>query len=396
MMRLGAPELVEREGEACVQASLHTSEGSQTLWFAVPAEHAGHLLIDRADGFLVATLLLAMSRGQAIESVAPVSARLAFNLVHHYQPLLTTLMPQLRPVPIHAPLTAARGQPSGVGSGFSAGVDSFSVMHDHFVAAVPEGFRLTHLLFNNVGSHGTRDPRRARSLFRSRHALVGGWPAETGLPFIPVDSNLAELLPLDFEQTHTTRNLAVALTLQPLLGRFYYASTFHYRDLHVGPTFDAAFADPVAVPLLSTETLDMVAAGSQHSRVTKTSQVTAVPGASRYLNVCATETADGRNCSTCRKCCRTLFTLELLGQLDQFAEVFRLDAWRHVRHRYICTELLSGGAKRPLTNELLDYANCSGHRFTVRQKLTAAGLRMVPRPIYRLGRSLRRRFTGVR
>ena len=352
--------------------------------------------MDRADGFLVAQLLLAMQLGEPVEVEAPMSARLHYNLVHHYQPLVRELMPALKLVPIHAPLVSEplAAPPTSVGTGFSAGIDSFSVIHDHFVKPVAEGFRLTHLTFNNVGSHGTRDHQRARHLFRRRYEQVRGYPESLGLPFIAIDSNLGEALPLDFEQTHTTRNLAVALMLQPLFRRFYYASTFRYRDVAVRPTFDSAFADALAVPLLSTESLDLVSVGGQHTRVEKTQAVADLPGASRWLNVCATESQDGRNCSTCRKCCRTLFTLELLGRLDEFAGAFDLDRWRRVRNSYISAKVLGKGPIRPLSREILEQVEASGFRYTAWQRIAAWLLRPVPRPLYRLGRSIRRRWFG--
>jgi hypothetical protein len=395
-MRISTPRLCEADGMVRAEARISSGAGEQLLWFGVAPEHAGLLAVDRADGFLVAQLLLAMRLGEPVELNAPLSGRLYYNLVHHYQPLMQELMPELRPVAIHAPLAseAPREPPTGVGTGFSAGIDSFAVIHDHLAQPVPEGFRLTHLTFNNVGSHGTRDHERARRLFRRRYDQVRGYPDSVGLPFIAIDSNLGEALPLDFEQTHTTRNLAVALVLQPLFHRYYYASTFHYRDIAVEPTFDSAFADALAVPLLSTESLDLVSAGGQHTRVEKTRLVAGLPGASRWLNVCATESLDGRNCSTCLKCCRTLFTLELLGRLDEFAVSFDLDRWRQVRNRYISTKLLGRGPVRPLSREIHELVRETGFRYSPWQRVASWLLSPVPRPLYRLGRSIRRRWFG--
>lgn len=395
-MRIGAPVLREADGLVRAEARVRSGAGEHLLWFGVAPAHAEMLAVDRADGFLVAQLLLAMQLGEPVEVDAPVSARLHYNLVHHYQPLVRELMPALKVVPIHAPLhdEPPALAPAGVGTGFSAGIDSFAVIHDHLAQPVPEGFRLTHLTFNNVGSHGTRDHDRARQLFRRRYEQVRGYPDSVGLPFIAIDSNLGEALPLDFEQTHTTRNLAVALVLQPLFRRFYYASTFRYRDIAVRPTFDSAFADALAVPLLSTGSLDLVSSGGQYTRVEKTRLAADLPGAGRWLNVCATESRDGRNCSTCLKCCRTLFTLELLGRLDEFGEAFDLGRWRRVRNRYISTKVLGKGPVRPLSREIHELVRETGFRYSAWQRAAAWLLRPVPRPVYRLGRSIRRRWFG--
>lgn len=397
-MHIGVPELEESDGLVRIAVGISSAEGDARLWFGVAPAHAGALMRDRADGFVVAMLLRAMQLGEHLRVAAPLCARLHYNLVHHYQPLMCVLLPGLRPVRIDAelvdvaPLSGAA--PGAVGTGFSAGIDSFTVVHDHFINPMPAGFRLTHFTFNNVGSHGVRDPARARHLFHQRHAAVRGYPERIGLPLIAVDSNLAELLPMDFEQTHTTRNLAVALVLQGLLSRYYYASTFRYRDLRIAPSYDSALADPVAVPLLSTGSLDMVASGSQYTRIEKTRRVAEVPGIEHWLNICATESLDGRNCARCPKCCRTLYTLELLGLLDRFAGVFDMDRWRRERNRYVVTQLLARSGHLPLTVEVLEYVRQHGHRYTLYQRLMALLLRPVPRPLYRLGRSLRRRLTG--
>lgn len=395
-MHIGAPGLREADGLVRAEVRVRSGAGERLLWFGVAPEHAGLMSVDRADGFVVAQLLLAMQLGEPVEVETPVSTRLYYNLMNHYQPLARELMPALRIVPIHAPLASEplAVPPTGVGTGFSAGIDSFAVIHDHLVQPVPEGFRLTHLTFNNVGSHGIRDHERARQLFRRRYEQVRGYPDSIGLPFIAIDSNLGEALPLDFEQTHTTRNLAVALVLQPLFRRFYYASTFRYRDMAVEPTFDSAFADALAVPLLSTESLDLVSTGGQYSRVEKTRLIADLPDARRWLNVCATESLDGRNCSTCRKCCRTLFTLELLGRLEEFSGVFDLDRWQRVRNRYISAKVLGKGPVRPLSREILELVEESGFRYSAWQRIAAWLLRVVPRPLYRLGRSIRRRWFG--
>lgn len=395
-MRIGAPALAEADGLVRISATVSSAGGEERLWFGVAPEYAGALCCERADGFAVALLLRAMQLGEDLQLAAPLCTRLHHNLLHYYQPLMCVLYPGLRPVRIDADLVEvgpAAGV-TGVGSGFSAGIDSFTVIRDYFMEPAPAGWRLTHLTFHNVGSHGVRDHARARELFWRRHANTRGYPESIGLPFVAVDSNLAELLPMDFEQTHTTRNLAVALVLQGLLSRFYYASTFHYRDLSFTPTFDSARADPVAVPLLSSGSLTMVSTGSQYSRVEKTRLVATLPQVPRWLNICSTETRDGRNCSRCLKCCRTLYTLEMLGLIGQFAAVFDLDRWERERNRFIVTQLLGSRNRRPLTAEILTYAREHGLRFTAWQQFMALLLRPVPRPLYRLGRSLNRRLAG--
>jgi hypothetical protein len=310
--------------------------------------------------------------------------------------IVSTMLPRLRPVRIRAEheLADESPRPAGVGTGFSAGVDSFALLRDHWVDEQRPGYRVTHLLFNNVGSHGDRDFAAARRLFEQRYEAVSGYAESIGLPFLRVDSNLSDLLRMNFQKTHTPRNFSVVLLFQRLFGRYYYASTYRYRDCFVGPdAYDMAFADPFAVHLLSTETLDCVSTGSQWTRVEKTARVAEVPGAARWLNVCTNVEAGGRNCSTCTKCARTLLTLEMLGLLDRFAGAFDLDAWARTRNRFVSTVVLNARDDGPFTREIREHAAATGYRFTPWQR-AATALNVLPRPLLRLGRSLRRRWLG--
>jgi hypothetical protein len=95
--------------------------------------------------------------------------------------------------------------------------------------------------------------------------------------------------------------------------------------------------------------------------VEKTRRLAKIPGANRWLNVCVAPSPDGKNCSTCKKCCRTLLTLEILGLLDDFKQVFSLDKWAGVRNRYLIWML--GDKNDPLFNEIKEYANSVGYSF---------------------------------
>ncbi len=395
-MELHSLELREFAGQVRIQCQASWRGGGDTLWYEVDQRHAGHLTTDRFDGFAVGLLLKAMALGEDLEIRGTLSERLHFNLSHYYMSIVSEVLPSLQPVRILADRLddgASRPRPAGVGTGFSAGIDSFAVINAHLLDESRPGYRLTHLLFNNVGSHGDRDFAAARHLFHQRHEAVRGYPQSIGLDLIKVDSNLSDLLQMNFVRSHTPRNFSVALLFQQLFGRYYYASTFRYRDCFVGETYDMAFTDPVAVHLLSTETLDCVATGSELSRVEKTRSVTRVPNASRWLNVCASAASDGRNCSKCGKCCRTLLTLEMLGAIEPFAGAFDLQAWRQARNGYISLELLNRRRETPFSREILEFADSIGYRFTPWQR-AATALNVLPRPLLRLGRSIRRRYPG--
>ena len=308
-MKVSAPELLEREGMLQYRVEVSSTEGSRTLWFSVQHQH-GNLVSSRSDAALVALLIPAMARGEDIEIGGTLSERLYYNLSRPYQRVLQEVMPSLQRVNIHPSHLQPASEPAlGVATGFSAGIDSFCAVADHHSQSTPTGFRLTHLLYNNVGSHGAGAGR----LFRMRFCQTKEVAERLGLPLVAVDSNVGEFYDkFSFAQTHTPRNSSVAILLQNGLGRFFYASAYSYRSVFVGPTKAIAFSDPVALPLLSTGKIDLLSVGSEHTRVEKTLRTAEVATSHQSLDVCVREDQTG-NCSNCWKCRRTLLTLEIGG-----------------------------------------------------------------------------------
>jgi hypothetical protein len=371
-------EVTANAGKVRARSRIVNGSGEQDLWFELDEAYAPYLVRDRLDAFLVALLQRAMRDGEDIVVRGPVSEKLLYNLRSYYLPILTQQRPKLRAVRILAegiPAAAPDLFARGVATGFTAGIDSLCTVADHHFSEVAPRFRLTHLLFSNTGSHGYLDHDRARRLFQARYAHVQRCAHEIGLDVIRVDSNLSELLRMSFQESDVPRNIAPVLLLQDLIGTYYYAASFRYRDCYIGKTYDLAYADPAAVHLLSTDTLDCIASGAQYSRVEKTARVARIAGAERWLNVCVDADGDGTNCSVCTKCCRTLFTLELLGELARFEKAFDLARWARVRTRYIRSGLL-GDADVPFAQEIREHCKASGHRFGLSDRVAGEFFRL--------------------
>jgi hypothetical protein len=292
-----------------------------------------------------------------------VSERLFYSISSRYQALLQTVYPELHTVNIYAEeVQPADEQAKGVATGFSGGIDSFSILADHHYSSPPPGFELTHLLYNNVGSHASGGDR----LFRERYERLVPAAERIGLPFVAVNSNLDSFYEnFRFQKSHTPRNASVALLLQRGIGRFLYASAFDYSNIEVEETYDSAYFDPITLPLLSTGNLDALSVGSEYSRVEKTLQVTGLEDAHEFLDVCILDDKPS-NCSTCWKCKRTLLTLEIAGLLDTFEDVFDLDAYRSVRESYLVSVLNSSD---PLLQEIAEFAAHQNYTFPLKTKL---------------------------
>jgi hypothetical protein len=357
-------EISDLDDRVKIQSLIEYSDKKKYLWYSIPKKFSPYVTTEKLDGFLVGVLMLAMKLGEDIEVKGAVSERLYFSLTESYMKIMQILIPDLIKVNIN-PQYLDNGKTAecsgAVVTGFSAGVDSFCTVYDHYFNDTPPDYKITHFVFNNVGSHGIGDSEKNRALFNARYDLVKGYPREIGIEFIKIDSNLSEVLEMNYEQTHVPRNVSAMLLLQKLFAKYYYSSSLQYKDCSIKPYYDMAITDPVAVHLLSTETLECISTGCQYSRVEKTRRLAKLPGANRWLNVCVKPSPDGKNCSTCWKCCRTLLTLEVLGLLEDFGQVFSLDKWKRVKNRYLLG--IIGNSKDLLAKEIIDYARIAGYQF---------------------------------
>ncbi len=352
------------------RVAVESFKGKETLWYRLNKSF-GDLVATSCDAPLVGLLIPAMATGEDIHIDGEVSERLLYNLSRPYQTLLRHVIPSLRPVRIFADkICASRAcPPLGVATGFSGGIDSYCALADNYHGNVLDGFKITHLLFNNVGSHG----KDGEGLFQKRSERLAPSAERLGLPFVMVNSNLGTFYGkgLGFQQTHTPRNGSVALLLQGGIGRYMYASAFSYSNVFVGRAKEMACTDTISLPLLSTETLDAFSVGSEYTRVEKTLRVAEIPESYGSLDVCTDTLPDPgyTNCSKCPKCLRTLATLEIAGLLELYAGSFNLDAYRSRRSMFFA-ELL--GSRDPFHKEIIQFSRERNYPYPVASRLLHA------------------------
>lgn len=394
-MRIGKPQIITEKHRSIYRVAVESTAGKEALWYSLHDSYR-HLVSDRSDAALVALLIPAMSSGEDIHVDGVISDRLYYNLSNSLQILLQHIAPSLRKINIcPEDIQSEQVAPAhGVATGFSGGIDSYCALADYYYADVPTRLRVTHLLFNNVGSHGSGGEK----LFCKRYRQLMPAAERIGLPFLMVDSNLDSFYVDDFgfQQTHTLRNVSVALLLQGGIGRFMYASTYKFSDAFVGCTYDAAYSDLVTLPLLSTDTLDACSIGSEYSRVQKTLRVAELPDSYGTLDVCvnASNGSGYANCSKCWKCLRTLATLEIAGLLERYSDSFDLNVYESQRKNYFARLL---GSHDPLLREIVDFADDRSYSFPLSSRLlhhsrVAAIVNCSRRGLRRL-KHLTRRFT---
>jgi len=324
---------------------------------------------------LVALLIPAMRNGEDIRVAGTISGKLLYNF-HRLQSIIQAIIPVLKTVNIHPEGVSNEltHDASGIATGFSGGIDSFCVLADNYYMAAADGSKITHLLFNNVGSHADA----GEVLFQKRFKRLMPIAQKIGLPLIAINSNMVEFYGtgVGFQQTHTMRNASVALLLQKGIRRHLYASAYSYGDIFVGPAEDMAVSDPVILPLLGTENLDLISVGSEYSRVAKTLRVAEIADSYRSLDVCVScdYTGPFTNCSKCFKCLRTLATMDIAGIQDRYSGVFDLTTYKSYRNVYFAEMLAS---RDPFEKEIAYFAKQKGYTFPVSTQIMRA-LRVTP------------------
>ena len=325
--------------------------GNNELWFSVPDKYAYGLCETRLDGFLVGMLFPAMRYGENIYVEGCVSAQLLFNLNQYVIPMLMAFLPACKQIKITAAETNSdRFDCSGVGTGFSGGVDSFCTFYDHYELEQKTENRIISLIFLNVGSNGPgrsdEELAYARKKFHSRYEYLTKFPEELGLDFIPIDSNLHSFHPWGHQLTHSLTTVSAVLIMQNMYRKYFYASGgLSYLELFKYYNFllkiDTALIDPMLLPLLSTESLNFISDGAQYTRTEKILRIVDYEPVQRYLNVCVHDRESHENCSECSKCCRTLMTLNSIGKLEDFSNLFDIQRYkRHVEFLYVCQQVV--------------------------------------------------------
>lgn len=377
MLIVEPPVGLDRGGRHRVEAGL-TGAAADSLWFDLPTPFAD-MVSTRSDAFAVALVLPAMRLGVDLHVGGVVTDELLYRINHEYQHLHRGVFPQYRPIRVTSDETApAEAGGGGVAAGFSCGVDSYALLHDYVLdEECPPPLRVTHWLFNDVGSHGEG---RSDALFDRRLRGVRDAVAPFGMPVIDVDSNLDESFGLGrgyghtaFLQTHTVRNASVAHLLAPGLRTWLYASSVEYDHMHAGPGHSSSPSEAIALQLLSHSQLQLRSVGGEHTRVDKTRIMAGVPDAEHHLDVCVRERSEAAstNCSSCFKCLRTIYTLDVLGLANPFfaAGTFDRDVYLAAKRDYEVSLLVPGNA--PLEREVLRLSREAGRTFDLAQQARA-------------------------
>lgn len=336
MIVIELPVIQEIELESEISVQFQTGDEHHKLWFAVPKKYREYLVTENLDAFLVALLFLGLKSGRDIHLNGSVSAKLFYSVNHYLIPALCLANPALKKITVTAEnLNEANLNVGNVAAtGLSCGVDSFATYFDHINE---EGsYQIKYFTFFNAGSHGSGG-EATRKIFKERLQKSQKFAEREGKEIVSVDSNLSEILNMKFQQTNTLRNLSCALLLQKLFRNYYSASKnrFDYYKLHA---YDTQDYDSLILNMLSTESTSFYSAVANLTRLERTDFIADFEGTYNHLDICTSPrraVQEGINCSRCKKCLRTALTLDLLGKLEPYENVFNLETYRKNRDTFI-------------------------------------------------------------
>lgn len=266
-----------------------------------------------ANWAALALLIPAMRAGKDLQIDGGIAPLLLHFLRSDLQSLLINFDPGLQRIGVEADISGPDDRRDGrvrVGTGFSAGIDSFSALRTFRQSGMGSAIDVTDLMTFHVGAFGEKSGNGPRRMFASAADRTLQYARDFNVEAHSVGSNLTSFYAgvpgLDFIRTHTLRNAAAASLFERELDYYLYASTFSYDELDMKAKYDMAHIDPVLLSLVPCSGLRFVSSGAGSNRIRKTQLLGDDGSAQELLDVCVEHASKrtasvgaGRNCSRC-------------------------------------------------------------------------------------------------
>ena len=348
------------------------------LWFEVEKDNPSSSDVTPYLNWAVVALLFpSMLKERDIHIEGTVSKKLIYNLNKVIQPYLHAFDSNLKVVNITASnLTTEvlESEATKIGTGFSAGIDSFATLLENS-GKTNSPYNITHLCIFNVGAFANRTRPGVDEFFSYSSNRAKKFANTNGYKFLSVNSNIDYFFPTQspFASSHTLRNVSASMVFEGFFNSYLYSSGYAPSiSLDIRPTHDIAFMDPILVPLLGTENIQIVSSCAGMSRFEKTTLVGRSQLANKDLDCCASSIEKRierkfRNCCMCKKCGRTMTVLDALGVLADFREVFDIQYFKMNRkkiHADIYARALAGNER---DREIIKETKNIGYRLSGRK-----------------------------
>lgn len=409
MITIGKPYIRRNDGNVfyCSIITDEKSGLSKEIFYKTTEEYGNYFTDELSDSFLVAMLVKSIGTGQDIKIEGFISERLYYTLTNT---IVGIIAYTLSTSPIKILFAEGAGtklfefNPTANVTGCSMGVDSFASILYNFSEECPEGFRLTHLSFLNVGSYGKSSQKSVQESFKRQLSVVRKFADEIHLPVVTIESNMDEMnLYSNLSYSYALNNASAYLSMQRLFRRCYMASSYVVAQTEFKAS-DPFHYENILFYNLSSENTEIMVSNPNMSRIEKTRYISSNYLVKKYLNVClhdAMINEDGNeeytqnismdriNCSKCYKCRRTLLTLDVLGVVEEFSQVFNLDTYYKNRDKYVAFCLYTRH-KDVYNKEIYDWMQKNNYEISFKAKLYHLALELKMYDIF--GRVIRKRL----
>lgn len=320
MITIKKPHVEYIDNKARLTSTIKVNNKSFDIFYEVKKEYSKYLTNERADSFLIGLLPYAIENQEDIISEAPLSNRLVYQVNNYLIPSLSKYRYETNPIKIKSEITDTNiSKGEGIGTGLSSGVDSFQTISSH-INLKNEDYNITHVVFLNVGSHGVGN--KAEELYLQRYNLAKSVASDLNFELIHINSNIMDVLELDFIKVHTFLSASAVLAMQKLFKTYYYASGYPISEFKISRKSTAANFDLLTLSSITTENLQFYTTGIEKSRLDKVKAISSFEPSYRWLNVC---TRTFNNCGECDKCIRTQLELYSIDKLELYNKVFDID-----------------------------------------------------------------------
>ena len=316
-----------------VEAAVENKVFQGNLFYAVPKEFDSMICRSNADAFFIAFIQLAafLNEDMIIEE-RPVSEKLKENVEKKLLPAFAKMHCGNTQIRVCADTTSVTAGGKSGATGISLGVDCFYTL----LSETPEKISYCLSITDCPDQESLPDDILQRDPnFENRREVS----SKLGKKMIPILTNVRSfswnMARLAFEQVHTFAHLSAALVLMNGIREYYY-STGYSDDIGKLDFADSSHYDCLISDVIDYPSFKMYTSGGESTRLQKTERIAKNKIVQRYLDVCFHNPAiqnntDFVNCTKCSKCLRTAISLEMLGELDNYAAVFDLELYRKNR-----------------------------------------------------------------
>lgn len=345
---------------------------AQEIWFSTSLENEKHISESNADAFILFIFFYCVFENLEFKSNVPISKRLKFGLLEVLLPVFQEMGFKTTKEMFDLKLEDETKYPeaSAIGTAMSFGVDSFF----SYIKGRESINKINYLTLFNAGAFGQYGGEKALGLFEAMKLKVIDFASQNKLGFVWVNTNLNEVFKMPFVQTHTFRNFACVLVFQKLFKGYYYASGINIKNFKLNK-LDPAYYDLINVKALAANSLELHISGLTENRIEKTRAISDNEVTFRNLNVCLI-TPDNKNlnsenkspnCSKCFKCARTMVTLDILGKLDNFSNVFDLKVFNKNKFKYLAElKYKQYRSNDVLAKEIFNEAKTKGYNIPIK------------------------------